>query len=99
MVPCPVRIFGVFENYAGLLISLGCIAPNVKIPPSSSRRGQSGPLKPWMLVRCMVEDQLDYDAQAPSMRLIHKSLKIVHVPIDGLHAGVVRDIIAVVLQR
>ncbi len=52
-----------------------------------------------MLVGGVVDDQLGDDAQAAPMGLVQQSLEIVDGAVNGIDAGVVGDVVAVVAQR
>src|SRR5262249_47407295 len=57
------------------------------------------PLEPWMLIGSMVDNQLRDHVKTAAMRLLQKSSEIAQVAVRGVDAGVMGDIVAVILER
>src|SRR5262249_1036318 len=56
------------------------------------------PLKPRVLIRRVIHDQLDHDLQIARMRGSQECLKVLHRPIARMYVQVVGDIVAVVTK-
>jgi len=52
-----------------------------------------------VLVGGVVEHEFDHDAQVALMRGIEKPLEVVQRAVAGVHADVIRDVVAVVFER
>jgi hypothetical protein len=46
----------------------------------------------------MIEDQLCYDPQATPVSLLKKNPEVLQGPIVGVNVGIVRDVVAIILQ-
>jgi hypothetical protein len=46
----------------------------------------------------MIQDQLRYHAEAAPMGLFKKSSEVLQRPIVGVNVGIVRDVVAIILQ-
>ena len=68
-VPRPVGGLKVFKDDARLFVLLLVFAPDVVIALLAAGRRPSRPLKPRVLIRCMIEHELGNHAQAASVRL------------------------------
>jgi hypothetical protein len=94
----PVRLFSVHEDDAGVLVLLVGVAPHVEITERPVRV-PAGFLEPGVLVRGVVQGQVDDDPHTPCVRFGHEPLEIA----DGAeliqHGVVVRDVVAAVTQR
>src|SRR5581483_10170099 len=98
-IPGPVGFLGVRENDARVTKFLYRVAPHIKIAFRGTRRTRTGSLKPGMLVGRVVDHQLDHDLQAPLVRGLQESPKIVEGSIARVYGDVVRDIVTVIPER
>src|SRR5271169_2826034 len=87
-VPGPVGGLCIDKNDRHTLIPSFRLAPYV---PVSLRifAGASRLLKPWMLVRSMIQDQFDDDAYSPAMSRREECLEIFQRPITCMNRNVV----------
>src|SRR6516225_1678595 len=90
-IPGPVGKLEVLEDDPRFLVALGRVTPDVKITVGAARRRAARALKPWMLVRGMVEHQLGDDPQPSFVRRAKKSLEVVQRAAVGMDAGIVGD--------
>ena len=67
-IPRPVRVLGIDEDDPRVRVPLVGVAPDVVVALGRARRCRARALKPRMLVRRVVEDQLDDDPQAAFVR-------------------------------
>ena len=95
----PVRFLGVDEDDARAGVLLVAVAPDVVVPLRRMFRRPPGPLKPWMLIRCVVDDELGQHADAPPVRLIDEAAEIVERSVDRVDRCVVRNVIPIVFER
>ncbi len=98
-VPRPVRRLEVLEDDAGVGVALRRVAPHVEVPPPAAPHRPPGPLEPGVLVGGVVDDQLRDHPQAAGVGLPEKGLEVAQRAVVGVDAGVVGDVVAVVLQR
>ena len=98
-IPRPVGFLCVGKDDAGALVLRVCIAPDVVITLGRPLRRAPGFLKPRVLIRRVVNDQLDHDLHVALMRCGQELLEIRQRSIAWIHIQVVRDIIAIVPQR
>src|SRR5262249_15603594 len=75
-IPGPVRLLGIGKDDPCAFVSLIGVAPDVEIARHRAALGAAGALEPRMLVRGVVDDQLDDDAHAALMRFAHELPKI-----------------------
>ncbi len=98
-VPGPVGQLEVLEDDAGFLEAVARVAPDVEVAFGAARRRTAGALEPRVLVGGVVDDQFGDDAQAAAMGLVEQTLEVVEGAVDGVDAGIVGDVVAVVAQR
>ena len=98
-IPGPVGFLRVGEDDARVLIFLVRVAPHVKFPLGRTWRRSARPLKPRMLVRRVVDYQLDHHLQSALVSSRKESREIVHRSVHGVDAQVVGYVVAVVLER
>ena len=60
-VPGPVGGLEICEDNPGVRVFIRCIAPHVEVAPAAARLRLAGALKPGVLIRGMVDDQLGDD--------------------------------------
>src|SRR5438046_833104 len=75
-VPRPIRGLEIFEDDPGVFVFIGRVVPDVKISSLTARSCAARPLKPGVLVGRMIQNQLGYYPNAPSMRLPQKHFEI-----------------------
>src|SRR2546423_5327696 len=76
LVPSPVRVLSVCEDDSRFLIFIRRIAPN--IPVSLRRIGRLARLlKPGVLIRSVVNDQVCYDSYPTRVRRVEKVFEII----------------------
>src|SRR5689334_1376380 len=88
-IPGPVGCLEIFKDDPSVPVPVGFLTPYVEVAPLRSRRRAARPLKPWMLVRCMVNDNFRDDAQSPPMRLVQKSLENTQGAVRRVNVGVI----------
>ena len=96
-VPGPVRDLGVGKDDSDVTVLLGRVAPNV--PVVLVARRVAGLLKPRVLVRGVVQDELGDDPHAPPVRVVEERLEVVEVAVDRQDREVVGRVVAVVPER
>ena len=52
-----------------------------------------------MLVRRVIEDEIDEDAHLPLVRFSHELIEVRHRPVVGIDRTIVGDVVARVLER
>ena len=97
-VPGPVGLLGIGENDAGFPVFLIALAPDVELPFRRTGRSLPRPLKPRMLVRSVVDDELDQYLDVAFVRCFQKRLKIFQGSVAGMHVGVIGNVVPVVPQ-
>ncbi|MNX90728.1 hypothetical protein D3C86_1227880 [compost metagenome] len=98
-IPGPVRFLGIAEDDARAGIGLVVVRPHVETPGGRSGLCGSRALEPGMLVGGVVHHQLRDDAQSPGMRRTDQLAHVGDGAVVGMHAAVVRDVVAVVPAR
>src|SRR3954452_3358673 len=98
-IPGPVRFFGVAEDDARSEIALISVAPDIPVTRVTARFAPARALKPGMLVRCMVDNELRDDAQLPPLCLHHEAAEILHRSEIGIDGAIIGDVIPVVAPR
>src|SRR5215472_8140438 len=95
-VPGPVRGFRVDKNYPGVGVGLVAVRPHVIAPRRGARLCRAGTLKPQMLVRGVVDDQVDDDAYVALVRAGNDAAKIRQRAVVGVDAAIIGNVVAVV---
>src|SRR5260370_40707229 len=95
-IPSPVRFLGIAEDDAGAGITLIGLAPHIPVARVGGRSARACAPKPWMLVRGVIDHELDDDAQLPPPGLLHEAAKVLHGPEIGVDVAVVGDVVTVV---
>src|SRR5690554_4213300 len=98
-VPCPVRFLGIAKNDAGIRIALIIVGPYVKVTSRRPRLGMAGALKPGVLVRGVIYNELGDDPQAPLVGCLDEPAHIGQRTIVFMHAAVLRNVVTVVQTR
>ena len=93
----PVRFLGVGEDDPRLRKLLVGVAPDVELALGRSRRRVPRALEPRMLVRRVVDDQLDQHLDVPLVRGVDERLEVVERAVARVDVPVVGDVVAVVL--
>ncbi len=98
-VPGPVGVLEVREDDAGILVLVRRVAPDVVV--AQRRAGIRPPrlLKPFVLIRRVIDDQLRDHADIPPVRLPQELSEIRQGAVLGVDVEIVGDVIAVVKQR
>src|SRR5262245_20199745 len=96
-IPRPVRSFKVFEDDAGITVFIRTVAPDIKISQGASWLCAPSALKPRMLIRGVIEDKLCNYTDSAAVRFAKESLEIGQGSVRRMHAGVVGDVVTVVL--
>ena len=97
-IPGPVRELGVDENDANAAVLLVAVAPHVPVPARIAA-GAPGLDEPGMLIRGVIQHELDDHAQAARVRFLQERLEFLQRAIARVDARVVRDVIPVVTER
>src|SRR5262249_39187174 len=95
-VPRPVRALGVNEDDPGPGIFLVATRPAGEIARGGSGLGAPRGLKPGMLVRRVIDNQLGDHAKAARMCGSNESLEVAEGPVPRMYGFVVADAVAVV---
>jgi hypothetical protein len=98
-VPGPVRGLVVLEDDARVPVALRGVAPDVELPLRRPGGRLTGPLEPGVLVRGVVDDQLGDHPDAPLVGGAQQPLEVPKRPVVRVHAVVVGNVVAVVLER
>ena len=98
-VPGPVRLLGVGEDDARVLILLIGVAPDVVVALLRSGRRLPRDLEPRVLVRGVIDDQLDHDLHPARVRRGQEVLEFLHRTVLGMDVAVVRNVVAIIAQR
>src|SRR5947208_10484697 len=98
-IPAPVRHFGIEKDDARFLEFIASVAPHVIVALWGTARRIAGALEPGVLVRAVIDDQLDNNADAARMRRRDKLAKIVERAVSRIDRLVIRYVVAVVAQR
>ena len=93
----PVRLLGVDEDDARVLVAAVGGAPHVVVAVGAGRLHPGG-LEPRMLVGRVIHDQIGDDAQAAGVGRVEKSLEVLDGAVGGMDAVEIGDVVAVVAQ-
>ena len=96
-IPCPVGRLEVFEDDARFFVLLLIVTPDVVIALLAARGRATRALKPRMLIRGVVEDQLGYHPDAALMRFREKNFEVLEGAVIGVNFRIACTIVAVVL--
>ncbi len=96
LIPGPIRVLRIQEDDPGLFVQLVGVAPDIIIPV---RRVLALPrlLKPFMLVRSVIHDQVDNNLQPLFMNNLDQGFEIFQRPIIFVYPVVIRYIIPIIL--
>src|SRR3954468_23176334 len=98
-IPRPVGWLEILEDDTRVLVLLRGIAPDVKVPLRATSRRPARSLKPWVLIRGVIDNQFSDDSQNTAMRFLQKYSKILERAVNGINGIIVSGVIAIVLQR
>ena len=99
LIPGPVGFLRIGKDDARLGKFQVAITPHVKITFAGTGWCPACCLKPRMLIRGVINDQLGDDLEAASMGFLHELLEIGHGAIVGMDVVIIRDVIPVVAHR
>ena len=99
VVPGPVRDLEVLEDDPGVRVALVGVAPHVELARRAAGPSPARALKPRVLVRGVVADQLVDDADAAAVRVLDELVCVGEVAVHRVDVGVVGDVVAVVTHR
>src|SRR5918996_2681937 len=97
-IPSPVGKLEILKNDARVAVFLLAIAPNVKVARAATRLGLARALKPWVLVRGVIDHQLADDGETAPVGFPKKDFEILHRAVIGMDVRVVRNVVAIVPQ-
>ena len=97
-IPSPIRSFGIGENNSSILVLLFGVAPNVKVSFGRTDRSLTGRLKPGVLVRGVIHNQLDHHLQTALVSCAQDGLKVVERAVHRMDVHIVGDVVAIVLE-
>ena len=86
------------QDDPGVREFLICVAPPIEVAERRAGPRTTRALKPRMLIRCVIDDQLGDDPKIATMRLADKGLEIRHTAERGMDVLVIGDVVAVVAQ-
>ena len=95
----PVRLLGVGEDDPRLGKLLVVVVPDVERALGRFFRRAARALEPRVLIRGVVDDQLDEDLEVPIVRGADECLEVVERAVAGMDAAIVGDVVAVVFER
>ena len=95
----PVGPLRIDENDPRAGVFLVVVGPHIKIAINRTALRSPGPLKPGMLVGCVVDHQFGNDADAVGMCGGDEPLHIGQCAIVGMDAPVIADVVPVVQSR
>ena len=98
-VPAPVGLFRIGEDNASILVFLWRIAPDVELALFGTTGRRSRRLEPGMLIGRVIDYQLYQDLKIAVVSGVHKSLKVVYRSIAGMYVQIIRNVVAIVLER
>ena len=98
-IPGPIRGLEILEDDAGFAVPLGRVAPDVEVAPRIAGLGPPRFLKPLVLVRRVIHDDLGDHPQIVVVGFAEKSLEIAQRAIRRVDPRVITDAIAIVPQR
>ena len=98
-VPRPVRLFGVGEDNACVLVELVGIRPDVHVALRRAGRRKARSLEPRMLIAGVINDQLDHDLHVALMGGVEKGSEVSQGAVRGIDVDVVRDVVTVISKR
>ena len=98
-VPGPVGRFKILEDDARFFVLVGRFAPDIEITRPAAWFGAARALKPWVLVRGVIDHELGNNRQASPVRFPQEALEVAQLSVGGMNACIIRDVIAVVSQR
>ena len=94
----PRRLLGAGEHDPALRVRRLAFGPHV---PVAIRRCRIGPrrLEPWVLVRRVIDHQIDNDANAQLIRLANEIDEVAECAVARMNPVVVADVVAVIAHR
>src|SRR5262249_24753479 len=95
-IPGPVGFLGVVEDDARAEIALIAVAPDIPIARVGMRSAAPGALEPRMLIRGVVDDELDDDPQPATAGFAHEPAKVAHRAEVGVDPAIIGDVVTVV---
>ena len=98
-IPAPVRALEILEDDARLAVLVWRIAPDVEVAVVRSRLCRARSLKPWVLIRCVIDDELGDDSHSAAVSFLEKDLEVTEVAVDRIDLVVIGDVVAVILER
>src|SRR5437763_12273857 len=97
-VPRPIGAFRVDKDNARPSVFLIVIGPHIEIAPRRSGLRAAGALKPWMLVRSMIDDKVGDNAYSTRVCLPNKVTKVSKCAVVRMNIAVIADIVTIVAQ-
>jgi hypothetical protein len=98
-IPAPVRDLGIDEDDPRLLVFVPGLAPDVVVALAAALGRASRALEPRVLVRGVVDDELDDDADAARVPRLDEVAEVVDRAVGGVDVLVLGDVVAVIAQR
>jgi hypothetical protein len=95
-IPGPIRKLEVSEDDPRFVVFILVIAPDVEVARAATSFGRPRPLKPWMLIRSMIDDQLGDHPDTALVGLVKKMFEVVERAIVLMNVVLIGDIVAVV---
>src|ERR1051325_580241 len=96
-IPCPVGSLEVFEDNARFFVLLLVVTPDVVVALFASGGSAPRALKPGMLIRGMIQDQLGNYPDTALVRFGEKNLEVFEGAVIRVNFRIARNVIAVVL--
>src|ERR1051325_10263756 len=88
LVPRPVRALAIDKYDTRTGVFLVVLRPDIIVAPWRSGLGTARPLKPWMLIRSMIDYKLSNDANSARVRLPNEATKVGERPVVGVNVAI-----------
>ncbi len=99
IVPGPVRFFRVAENNGCAGKLLVAVAPDIEVALVRTCRCPARCLKPWVLVRGVIDHQFRDDAQPALVRCAYETAEVAPRSVRRMHVVIVGYVVSVIAQR
>src|SRR4030095_15147345 len=97
-IPSPIGKLEILKDDPRVAIFLLSVAPNIKVALAAAGLGLARTLKPRVLIRGVIDDQLADDVETTSMSFPQKDFKILHGAVIRVDIGVIGNVVAIISQ-
>src|SRR5579872_3650458 len=95
LVVCPRRFLNAWERHSLMIVGRLALRPHVPIAERRFRIAASG-LKPWVLVRCVIDDEIDNEPNSVCVAGIREFYEVSKRSVARVDAVIVADVVSVV---